>query len=377
MLIFNNSTCLFLLIFVLAPKAKESYIINVLTSMEFDIITVPSLLETSQSSLERTATCLVKGLRLKDGDSFYIVGELAENEGKMPHKEINCSPDSLDYNILLKSSLLVANSMRGNPLTITTGFPFATYRLNRELALKNLLSNHIIEFDAATYSNSGVRKMVVEIKSGEILPEVTAASQAVRKLNKVDHDFFMLSLGYGTFETLFSTRDGEFSTQRAASSAPGIVYAVDLLRDELNSLQYTSMQNDYYFDKALQNGFIFLNRRKTDVSGIRKKVLNTYYDNIISPHIKRSFTDKEFSKAKSIYLSGGGALYPELVDRFKEEFADFIEVIVPDSPNYLAVKGYCLNSVRLTGGDSSQSIGIDLGNSSTIICMMKSSIQSQ
>jgi hypothetical protein len=340
--------------------------------MEFEIITVPSLFETSQTNLERTSTSLVKGLRVKHGDSFYIIGELAENEGKMPHKEINCSPDSLDYNILMKSALLVANSKKGNPLTVTTGFPFATYRLNRDEAVKNLVANHLVEFDAATYSNSGVRKMVVEVKASEILPEVTAASFAVRKLKNVDQDFFMLSLGYGTFETLFSTKEGDFATQRAASSAPGIVYAVDLLKEELNSLQYTSMQSDNYFDKALQNGFIFLNRRRVDVSDLRKKVLNSYYDNIISPHLKRAFTDKEFSKAKAIYLSGGGALYPELVERFKEEFTDIIDVIVPENPNHLAVKGYCLNSAKITGGDASQSVGIDLGNSSTIICMMKS-----
>ncbi len=339
--------------------------------MDFEIITIPSLLETSQSNLERTSTSLIKGLRVKHGGSFYVVGELAENEGKMPHKEINCSPDSVDYNILMKSSLLIASARKGNPLTVTTGFPFATFRINRVEALSNIVTSHIIEFDASTFSNSGIRQLVVDVKSAEILPEVTASSIAVRKLRNIDDDFFMLSLGYGTFETLFSTREGELATQRSASSVPGIVYAVDLLRNELNDLQYTSMQNDYYFDRALQNGFIFLNRRKVDISDIRKRVLDTYYDNIISPHLKRAFTDKEFSKAKGLYLSGGGALYPELIEKFQEEFDEIMPVIVPENPNYLAVKGYCLNSVELTKGDLSQSVGIDMGNSSTIICMIK------
>jgi plasmid segregation protein ParM len=341
------------------------------TKMEFEIVTIPSLFETSQSNLEKSSTNLIKGLRVKHGDSFYIVGELAENEGKMAHKEINCSPDSVDYNLLMKSSLLVANARKGNPLTVTTGFPFATYRLNRDEALKNLVENHFIEFDAGTYSNSGIRKVFVEVRAGEILPEVTAASLAVRKLRNVEDDFFMMSLGFGTFETLFSTRDGELSLQRAASSVPGIVYAVDLLKTELSNLLYTSMQNDYYFDKALQNGYIFLNRRKIDIMDIRKRVLDTYYDNIISPHMKRAFTDKEFSKAKAIYLSGGGALYPELIEKFNKEFEDIIPVIVPENPNYLAVKGYCINSFKLTKSDPNQSVGIDLGNSSTIICMIK------
>jgi hypothetical protein len=339
--------------------------------MEFEIISIPSLFESSQTNLERTSKNLIKGLRIKIGDQHYIIGELAENEGVMPHKEINCSPDSLDYSLLLKSALLAANSKKGNPLTVTTGFPFATYRINRDEALKNLIANHLIEFDGSTHSTSNARKLVIEVKSGEILPEVTAASIAVRKLEKVDHDFLMISLGYGTFETFFSTKDGEFAVQRSSSSSRGIVYAVNLLKAELNNLQYTSMQNDYYFDKALQNGFIFLNRKKIDVSKIRKKVLDSYYDNIITPHLKRAFTDKEFSKAKGIYLSGGGALYPELVDRFKQEFDGVIDIVVPEDPNFLAVKGYCLNSARITGGDISQSVGIDLGNSSTLICLMK------
>lgn len=343
-----------------------------MNNFEFEIISVPSLFETAPAILDRTTNQLVKGLKIKHGDKFYIVGELAENEGVMPHKEINCSPGSLDYNILFKSALLLANSKIGNPITVTTGFPFATFRINRDEAQKNLIKDHIVENDASTFSNASVRKMVIEVKSGQILPEVLAASQAVRAIEQTEEDFFMLSIGYGTFETIFSTKGSEFSTQRAASSAPGIVYAVDLLKDELNNMEYTGMQNDRYFDMAMQNGFIFLNRRKIDITAIKVLALNKYYDNIISPHLKRAFTDKEFSKSKAIYLSGGGALYPELVNRFKEEFKDILEVIVPHEPNLLAVKGYCLSSSKMNGGDITQSVGIDLGNSSTLICTLKS-----
>ena len=338
---------------------------------EFEITTIPSIFESSPNTFDKTTNQLVKGLKIKHDNKFYIVGELAENEGIMPHKEINCSPDSLDYNIMMKSALLVANAKIGNPITVTTGFPFATYRLNRDEAQKNLIKDHLVEHDASTFSNGSVRKMVIEVKSGKILPEVLAASLAVRTIENSNQDFFMFSLGYGTFETMFSSPSSDFSTQRASSSALGLVYAVDLLRDELNNMQYTSMQNDRYFDLALQNAFIFLNRKKVDITDIRKEVLNRYYDNIISPHVKRAFTDKEFSKAKAIYLSGGGALYPELVARFMEEFKDIMEVKIPDNPNHLAVKGYCLTSAKINGEDTTQAVGIDLGNSSTIVCTIK------
>ena len=342
-----------------------------MNKLEFEITSIPSLFETAPAILDKTANRLEKGLKIKHGDKFYIVGELAENEGLMPHKDINCSPDSLDYKILFKSALLLINSKIGNPISVTTGFPFATYRINRAEAQKNLVKDHNIEHDASIYSNSLVRRMVLEVKSGQILPEVLAASVAVRAIEKVEEDFFMLSVGYGTFETMFSTKTSEFSTQRAASSAQGIVYAVDLLKDELNNKEYTGMQNDRYFDMALQNGYIFLNRKKVNIADIRIEVLNKYYDDIISPHLKRAFTDKEFSKAKAIYLSGGGALYPELVNRFREEFKDVLEVIVPEDPNHLAVKGYCLSSSKINGGDTAQAVGIDLGNSSTLICTFR------
>lgn len=341
-------------------------------NLEFEITTIPSVFETAPAILDKTTTQLLKGLKIKHENKFYIVGELAENEGVMPHKEINCSPGSLDYNILFKSALLLTNSKIGNPITVTTGFPFATYRINRDEAFKNLIKDHVVENDASVFSNASVRKMVIEVKAGQILPEVLAASLAVRTIEKIEDDFFMLSIGYGTFETIFSSKNSKFGTQRAASSAPGIIYAVDLLKDELNNREYTSMQNDRYFDMALQNGYIFLNRRKIDVMDIRVKALNKYYDNILSPHLKRAFTDKEFSKAKAIYLSGGGALYPELVERFKEEFRDVLEVIVPENPNHLAVKGYCLSSKKINGGDTTQAVGIDLGNSSTLICTLRS-----
>ncbi len=342
-----------------------------MNKLEFDIISIPSLVEIAPSILDRSTNQLVKGLKVKYGSHFYIAGDLAANEGTMPHKEMNSSPNSTDYNILLNSSLLVASSKIGNPVIATTGFPFATFRSNRNDALKNLVKDHIIEYDSSTYSSSSIRKTVVEVKSGEIIPEVLAASIAIRELENPDGDFFMLSLGYGTFETLFSTKDGEFSTQRAGSSAPGIVYAVNLLKNELNAEYNVSMESDYYFDLALQNGFIFLNRKKIDIKGIRSKVLTTYYENIISPHLKRTFTDKEFSKSSGIYLSGGGALYDELIEKFNLEFKDLLDVVVPEDPNHLAVKGYCINSKKLSGGAVSQALGIDLGNSTTLICTIK------
>jgi plasmid segregation protein ParM len=342
--------------------------------LDFDITSIPSIFESSPVALDQTTNKLESGLKIKQDDQYYIVGELAEIEGVMPHKELNCSPDSIDYMLLMKSALLIANFKTGNSVNLTTGFPFATYRLNKELALNQLMRNHIIDYDASTFTNASRRRAVVEVKSANVLPEVLAASLAVRSLDQNDDNFLMLSLGYGTFETMLSTAENALSNQRSSTSAFGIVYAVDVLRAELNNTFYTSMQNDRFFDLALQNGYIYLNRRKIDIAEIKADVLHKYYDNIISPHLKRTFTDKEFSKVKTIYLSGGGALYPEIVAKFKEEFDGFLEVKVPKNPHHLAVKGYCLNSLKLNGGDQRQAVGIDIGNASTLVCTLKNDV---
>jgi hypothetical protein len=335
-------------------------------NFKFNII--PSVFESSPLNLDRTSNKLITSLKVKHDDEFFIVGDLALTEGVSPQKEINCSPTGKDYNILLKSALLVSNARLGNPLTITTGFPFATYRMNRDLAQKLIVKEHVIEYDSSLYSPGSIRKTVVEVSSGAIMPEVSACALAVRTTEKVDSDFMMISLGYGTFETVFSTAEGENGVQRTSNSAPGIVYVVELLKKALTQEFYSGMPEDYYFDQALQAGYIFLNRKKHDLKDLRKKVLNQYYDNIISPNLRRNFTDKEFSKASGLYLSGGGALFPEIIERFKNEFDGVIDVIIPENPNLLAAKGYCINSAKLSAGDITRAVGIDLGNSSTIIC---------
>lgn len=337
----------------------------------FEIIIIPSVFETAPAVLDRVADKLHKGLKIQIDNRFFIVGDLALNEGIQPHKEINSSPHDLDYRILFNSALLVASNKLGNPLVVTTGFPYATYQVNKDVALTKMIKDHVIEYDSSTFSPSGIKKAVVEVKNGAVLPEVSASAIAVRKGMDQPGDFMMVSLGYGTFETVFSNANGEIGIQRTANSSPGIIYALQELKKELINQYPSTMISDAFLDEGLQNGYIFFNRKRVDITAYRKKVLNNYYDNVVSPTLKRAFTDREFAKSKGIYLSGGGALYPEIVDRFREEFKDIIDVIVPENPHHLAAKGYCLHSSKLNGGDKTQVLGIDMGNSSTILCMFK------
>ena len=56
-----------------------------------------------------------------------------------------------------------------------------------------------------------------------------------------------------------------------------------------------------------------------------------------------------------------------LVDCFKQEFQDILNLEVAQEPQSLASKGYCINSAQLNGGVKSNSVGLDIGNSSTIV----------
>jgi hypothetical protein len=64
---------------------------------------------------------------------------------------------------------------------------------------------------------------------------------------------------------------------------------------------------------------------------------------------------------------GGGAHYRELTDAFMEEFRDFIPVEVAPEPEKLVSIGYLHNSLRISDNKPQRCVGLDLGNSSSII----------
>ena len=72
-------------------------------------------------------------------------------------------------------------------------------------------------------------------------------------------------------------------------------------------------------------------------------------------------------RANKIYLCGGGMYYQDLVDCFKAEFGDITQIEVVNDPAALASKGYALNSLRISGGLEKSSVGIDIGNSTTVV----------
>jgi plasmid segregation protein ParM len=333
---------------------------------KLDIEKIPSVIETNSNTLRFVAGDFIRGIKITEGDHDYIVGQLALNEGISPHKNINGQPDEKEFNLLVKSALLVGIQKIGNPLTITMGFPFSTFQLYKDKCKDLFLKSHSIEFDTAPYTGGGKKRLVAEVDQLAVIPEAIGCSIALRKHENKTGNFFIVSLGYGTCEAIFSTEAG--LVQRSAMSTFGIRYAVKLLEAELSKLYYLDLKNEHHIDAAFRNGFIFLNRRRVDITDLRKKALNQYYNDVISPGLRKAFDDNDFARSNGIYLAGGGAMFTPLVDEFKNEFDGVIDVFVSENAPDLAAIGYCYNSFLLNGGDKSRAMGMDIGNSSTVIC---------
>ncbi len=334
---------------------------------------IPSVFEENSRVFSKVADNFVDGIRLVDfKERDYIIGNLALKEGGAPHKLINSSPEDVDYQLFGLTALLLASLGSYFKFVVTIGFPNITYPLYKKDAEKFFQGNHLISFDGRTYGKEGVERIEINVEEVDVLTEIDGCCKSVISTFKETDDFFIASLGFGTFELGLHTASG--IVNRTAYSSKGISYAVNLLENELNKEHYLNLLTEQQIERAFQRGSIVANRKRIDITGIRTKALQSYYSEVISPSIRKKFNDEDYINTRKIYLAGGGAMYSELVELFKKEFHDVLEVIVFPEPCLCASKGYCLNSLekadKTTDTTSSERVvyvGIDLGNSSTAV----------
>jgi len=200
-----------------------------------------------------------------------------------------------------------------------------------------------------------------------VLPEILGCITALRKGAIAEKDdFFVVSLGYGTCETGMSTSTGLIS--RTCMSAPGLRYAVNNMHIELTRGFNLGMKNEHMINQSFQHGTIVLDRKRKDLSEMRRNNIESYYKEVISPTIKKAFNDNDYDKAQKLYLVGGGALYGDMVNCFKQEFSDILDVIVPADSAYMASLGYSLRSYEWCGpANASMAVGLDIGNAYTVV----------
>src|SRR5690606_19232980 len=136
---------------------------------------------------------------------------------------------------------------------------------------------------------------------------------------------------------------------------------------------YLGMRTEHQMDQAFHEGSIVAQRKRIDVTGIRKRALERYYDDVISPVLRNTWTDNDFGRATRLVVAGGGSEYPELIDRFRAEFGEVLDIDVAEDPMTLASRGFCLRSVQLAGGNTGAAVGIDVGNAQTVVTVMNGS----
>jgi len=327
----------------------------------------PSVYEATGIDLNFVSKDLINGLQLYDEqDQSYIIGNLALNEGIAPNKLVNSSPYEIDYKLLLQAGLLLANQDNERPIAITTGFPFSTYQIYKDIAKETILKLQSIQYNRGTYSNGERTKINSNIQQVEILPEMIGNIIALRVGDaQATGNFFVVSLGYGTCEAVLSTENG--IVHRTALSINGMQYAVDLFMRSLASKYYLGLKTEKQLDISFRHDYIILDRQKVFISDLRKRILERYYYDIVSTGLRKSFTDSDFERAEKIYITGGGALFPELIELFEKEFNQIAHVEVVKNPLTLTSEGYSLNSIMLTDGDESRAVGLDIGNANTVL----------
>lgn len=328
--------------------------------------------------------------KLKHDGADYLVGLQALNEGMSPHKIINPSPDELDYKIISESALLLASKSIQNEknrdkaprMVITSGFPNATYQFNKDEAIKYFKNDKLITyFKLDENGTQNYEQRVVSIRSINIIPELIGCDTAVRNgENPVDGNFILISLGYGTCEGALSTPDG--LSARTLFSTHGISYPVNLFTQELSKHTYLQMRTEHQIDQLFSKGFMFVNRKKKDFTEEKKITLEMYYNNVVSPAIRRYISDQDFELCNKIVIAGGGALHKDLISLFQEEFGEILTVHIYESPDKCAANGYALYSkinynsniqekvYSTEDQDDISFIGIDLGNASTSVSIV-------
>jgi plasmid segregation protein ParM len=325
-----------------------------------------SLIELNNSNLVNTSRDLLNGLKIYHNNQWYICGNLALNEGRFPHKIINSSPADLDYQLLTKAALLVSHESIEQPLTLTLGFPYATYRVYKDQAAEFFQKSVIIEYDGSVFGKDVKKTVIVDIENVEVIPEIVGCAIALRKGEEnATGNFFVLSCGFGTFESVLSTDAGV--NEQSMVSTHGLKYAINIVLTELSKTHNLNFMNAHLLDEAFQSGYIILGRQKIDFREIRKEALRAYYNEVLSVNLRSVITDANLMKANKIYLCGGGMYYQDLVDCFKNEFGEIATLVFVNDPSNLASKGYALNSLRKSGGKEKSSLGIDIGNATTIV----------
>jgi hypothetical protein len=331
--------------------------------------------------------------KIKIDGTDYIVGLQAFNEGVSPHKSINASPFDTDYKVISQSALFLAskicinNSKNSKPskFALTVGFPFATFQINQNSAEEYYKTEKLITYYKADENGHiTTEQRLIPVVSVSVIPEVLGCDIAIRNgENPINGNFIVISLGYGTCEGAVSTPEGLVS--RSIFSTHGISYAVNIFSQELQKNSYLNLRTEHQIDQVFTKGFTYVDRKKKEFESEKKKALQLYYSNVISPTINKFIKDQDFETCRNIVLVGGGGYLQDLVSLFKEEFGEICTVSVAENPERCASIGYAHHAKQAlkinnnpdkdeltyqVENEHTAYVGIDIGNANTNVSLL-------
>lgn len=335
--------------------------------MKFETHIFPSVIESSNALLTNVTTNRLDGMKIQHNEQDYLVGNLALVEGNSPHKAINCAPDEIDYQVLMKAALSAANRMvNGRQMVVTAGFPYSTYQVFKNAATEYIKGVHAVKQDERPFGGYDYKSSEIRIGGVHIIPELIGSIIAIRQKNvNLRGGMFVVSLGYGTLEIGLSTDSG--IVQRSFNSGNGLRLAMDNAMKELSNTHFLGLRTEHQFDESFRMGSIIANRKRIDLTEIRKRVLTQYYRDVISPTIRNTWTDEDFNRVSNLVLVGGGAHYQDLVNLFYEEFESILTIEVADEPHKAAGQGYAIHARNNRGEHEGDPVGIDIGNANTAV----------
>lgn len=330
---------------------------------------MPSVVEAAPPVLDLQPGALIEQLVVTDRGQTALVGDLALSEGRAPGRIVNATPDQRDYRVLLKAAVLLAAHERTGPLSVGLGFPTSTMRSHAEGANALLSKFEAIGFDARPIGGAAASRLPVDIQHVSVTSEISACDRALREgPMRATGNHFIISLGYGTCEAALSTPTG--LVQRATVSVAGVRYAVERAMKDVARTTSLDLRTEHQFDAHFRSGRITAGRDRISLLDVRKRSLEAYMENVITPALANAWSSEDFDRAEDLYITGGAALYPTLIDAIRSEFGSVLKVhIVPD-PLSLAALGYALIAAR-TAGDEATAVGIDIGNANTCVCVLE------
>lgn len=126
------------------------------------------------------------------------------------------------------------------------------FQLHNSTAKQQLTKSYDILYDGSTYSmngNSGRQATTVNLENVYVIPEIAGSIIALRYGEFAEEeDFLILSLGYGSMEGVVSTENGII--RRTATSARGIRYAINMLKEELQKDYYLGFKTEHQLNVA-------------------------------------------------------------------------------------------------------------------------------